>query len=687
MKLSRLLPRTWSAWVLLASVLCVALSAVHYARLYHFNVVDDAYISFQYAKNWTLGHGLVFNPGQRVEGYTNFLWIVLLTPLYALTGALSLDFTKAAILLNIAIALANLGLLHRVAMRLFRGDQLATSIVLVLCALDDSYRGYAMSAMENHLLIAVALATMLVWLQQPRGTPYWFGGLFALATMTRPDAILFAVAFVVGVGPRRMLSCENDPSAAPAPGSTAGAGGRTPLPRRAMLLGLAALLGTFVLLYGGYFLWRASYYDTLLPNTFYLKVGNTFGAVRRGITYTRHFFENHYYLPLVSVLSVGLVHVPAVRWLLLYLVGHTAYVIYVGGDFYEGHRFYVVLLPFYYLLCGACAAWLRPIVTGSRTWRWLQQRPAFFVPLVAICCGQAAAVLWTFTSRGYARGIYHNEILRWGPTVDNNVRYMKWLGTMAPPGASMVVGDIGASGFFANLVVVDAFGVVDPAVAHQQVPGFGRGKPGHEKHASDQMLLSRSPTYVKWGYIHGDLQPQGYFVFSDFPADVNVLGLWVRENRDRRWLLPRPALHFDPVELRDWELRGDAFRNVPTRGTPLGQSAVLGQAGAYINTFAPGLGDKATGRLVSSPFDLTGNLMLLRVGGGRDPARLRVSLLVDGKPVLSATGHGAEVLGRREWDIRPYSGKQGQIEIVDQTTEAWGHIMVDEVVQWNGPPP
>jgi hypothetical protein len=358
--------------------------------------------------------------------------------------------------------------------------------------------------------------------------------------------------------------------------------------------------------------------------------------------------------------------------------------VYVGGDFYEGHRFYVVLLPFAYLLCGACAAWLRTFVTGSRAWRWLQRRPAVFVPLLAVCCGQAAAVLWTFTTRGYSRGIYRNEILRWGPTVDNNVRYMKWLGTIAPPGASMVVGDIGAAGFFANLVVVDTYGVVDPAVAHQQVASFGRGKPGHEKHASDQALLARKPTYVKWGYIHGDLQPQGYFAFTDFPPDLDVPGLWVRENRDRRWLLPRPAMHFEPAELREWEVTGNAFRNMPTRGTPQGQSHVLGQSGAYLNTFVPGLGDKATGRALSPPFELEGNLLLLRVGGGRDPARLRVSLLVDGKPVMTTTGHGAEVLGRREWDIVPLRGKHGQLEIVDDSREPWGHIMVDEVVQWNG---
>nr|MBC8422663.1 hypothetical protein [bacterium] len=36
-------------------------------------VQEDAFISFRYAANLLDGHGLVFNPGERVEGYTNFL--------------------------------------------------------------------------------------------------------------------------------------------------------------------------------------------------------------------------------------------------------------------------------------------------------------------------------------------------------------------------------------------------------------------------------------------------------------------------------------------------------------------------------------------------------------------------------------------------------------------------------------
>src|SRR5262245_14911733 len=65
-------------WLAGAIALLFTAIALKYAFDYHFNAVDDAFISFRYARNLANGNGLVFNPGERVEGYTNFLWTVVL---------------------------------------------------------------------------------------------------------------------------------------------------------------------------------------------------------------------------------------------------------------------------------------------------------------------------------------------------------------------------------------------------------------------------------------------------------------------------------------------------------------------------------------------------------------------------------------------------------------------------------
>jgi len=40
--------------------------------------VDHAFFVYRYASNLARGEGFVFNPGERVEGVTCFLWTLLL---------------------------------------------------------------------------------------------------------------------------------------------------------------------------------------------------------------------------------------------------------------------------------------------------------------------------------------------------------------------------------------------------------------------------------------------------------------------------------------------------------------------------------------------------------------------------------------------------------------------------------
>jgi arabinofuranosyltransferase len=59
--------------VVVATLVLAALGLVAHALAYRF-VCDDAYISFRYAYNFAHHGELSYNRGERVEGYTNFLW-------------------------------------------------------------------------------------------------------------------------------------------------------------------------------------------------------------------------------------------------------------------------------------------------------------------------------------------------------------------------------------------------------------------------------------------------------------------------------------------------------------------------------------------------------------------------------------------------------------------------------------
>ena len=69
--------RPTNAAARLSGFVIVALPGVWQAWALRF-VQDDAYISWRYAENLARGLGLVWNEGEYVEGYTNFLWTVIL---------------------------------------------------------------------------------------------------------------------------------------------------------------------------------------------------------------------------------------------------------------------------------------------------------------------------------------------------------------------------------------------------------------------------------------------------------------------------------------------------------------------------------------------------------------------------------------------------------------------------------
>ena len=95
-----------------AAIIATAVLIPH-ARLFDF-VTDDAYISFRYARNLALSGQLVFNLGERVEGYTNFLWTVIL----ALGIKLGLGPVVLSRFLGVALGISTLAVVVRMSLRL-----------------------------------------------------------------------------------------------------------------------------------------------------------------------------------------------------------------------------------------------------------------------------------------------------------------------------------------------------------------------------------------------------------------------------------------------------------------------------------------------------------------------------------------------------------------------------------------
>lgn len=133
----------------------------------------------------------------------------------------------------------------------------------------------------------------------------------------------------------------------------------------------------------------------------------------------------------------------------------------------------------------------------------------------------------------------------------------------------------------------------------------------------------------------------------------------------------------------DWKVvSGSALGTQPAEGTLPDQQKVAGFEGKHlINTFKDG--DDSQGVLVSPEFTIARPCILFRIGGGRDPQNLVLTLdLLDGgkaKTVRSATGKDTERLVESWWDVAEFQGKRARLSVQDRKTGPWGHLNVDYI--------
>jgi hypothetical protein len=652
-------------WALLFSVCAVVAVAEYDAYQMQWNVSDDAMTSMQYAKNLARGNGLVFNVGERVDGYTNFLWVLFMTPLYAFCHALGVSFVPALIHATVLIAAACVVLVYAIAIRHVQ-QPLAVWIALLFSVVDNAFTTWAGLGLEVHFLaLFMLLALYFQGSVLPRRSVY--AGLALLAAhLTRPDAALFCAAFLGSEGIEAALALfGRDRQRA------------LEVVRR---IGITALC--WLLPFAGYFAWHYAYYGFPFPNTYYVKLGGDIDAWARGFAYVRDFLEVRWYLPLLGVFAIARVGDRVVRTLLLYLPAHTLYVAYVGGDFMPGHRFFVPELPLFGLLLAAGADQLFSLERREFSPRFLLRiglSRTFVAGFVSAAVIAGYALLAVSQREG---GAIETALRIWRDDHSRQRRLMRFLKERVAPGSTFATGLIGHTGFLGDFRVIDTCAIIDPVIAHREVPNFGRGPAGHEKTAPVEYILAKKPDYIGVYVLPVDLWPHGYYLDVDLPPDT-VDGVWTRDTRHERGEFGR---RFDFENSAGFHVSGRAFDALPSRGSHRGQGAIVGALAGFVNSFHPTLGNAATGTLTLPAFVLSGDELSFRIAGGADPERLKLALVIDGREVLKATGRNSDAMGRRAWDIRPYRGQRASLTIVDAATEPWGYLAVDEIDEWRAGP-
>lgn len=145
---------------------------------------------------------------------------------------------------------------------------------------------------------------------------------------------------------------------------------------------------------------------------------------------------------------------------------------------------------------------------------------------------------------------------------------------------------------------------------------------------------------------------------------------------------------FESGTYDDWKVTGDAFGNIPqtleTIGSYQGRINAVGKYFVNSHNIRNGgdvaYGDSLTGTLVSQPFMIDFDAIEFLIGGGAHRDLTCVNLVIDGKPVLSATGKNNNQMSLNTWDVRPFIGKEAKIEVIDNHKSSWGNIGIDRIV-------
>lgn len=303
-------------------------------------IQDDAFISFRYAENLVAGHGLTWNAGEAtpVEGYTNFLWVILMAGFHAL----NFDLVLSSMWLGLILGLGTLLLSYRLSLLISRPDESRTTALLAVLLLGTNYTfssymtGGLETQLQTFLIVLSAYCAFRIREDAGRvsnGRVLFLSVVFSLAVMTRLDTALFCLVLYIFT----ILSF-----------------GKNTAPVHNERIKIGYLTVPAVLIVGVWLFFKIVYYGDILPNTFYVKaVNNTFDSFVIGASYLWFFLLEYslfIFIVLLPIYFRKLFSNSAYRVVLLIsIVLWSLYVAKVGGDFME-FRFMVPVLPFTYIL-------------------------------------------------------------------------------------------------------------------------------------------------------------------------------------------------------------------------------------------------------------------------------------------------------------------------------------------------
>lgn len=460
-------------------------------------VGEDAFIFFRYVDNLVNGHGLVFNIGERVEGFTSPLWVFFLAGI-----RLATNFELRQISIFVGLFLSTLSIL--IILFFDNSKKLFLPIGVILLIANSAFRDFATSGFETSLtyILLTALAILVkknhIW-----KNPLYIGILSSLLVLNRPESLLFVFYIFIVLCINGIILIRTKASSI-----------------KTVINKLVYFLLPVILLVGGYQIFRMGYFASMLPNTFYAKKGGDF-YMTQGVFYLKDFVSAYWFSFAIIFLGItilirsrfpfkvskiffdGEIHVFIMSLLPL------LYVLYSGGDYMHGRS----LLMTYLLICIAINNIFEKYIKTTFI--------SFFyttISITIICLISVSQIPITNSAGkqingikderfhfgfGYEKGKfkeYFKERISGQFNWANRGYYYREVSDALDLPISVVMGNIGFFGYAAEENVnVMGSSLADPYLSRFSIKK--RGTIGHEGEAHHNYVLSRKPNFAYTPFV------------------------------------------------------------------------------------------------------------------------------------------------------------------------------------------
>ncbi len=224
--------------------------------------VDDAFITYRYSKNFANSYGLVYNKGERSEGYTNFLMVLIC----AFFEYLHINIEYSTKIMNIFLGILTIFVLNQLSNKFLKNSFLPSFFL----SITPGFVIWTAGGLETILYIFLMIVSFFLLLCEIEKKKFSYSSLFfLLLSLTRVEGIIFFLFALIYKSTikgyyRRYWKKE-------------------------ML---------FLIFYCFYFIFRVFYFGLFFPLTFYVKVNKN---LIDNLSYILWFFED-LILPFIFIL-------------------------------------------------------------------------------------------------------------------------------------------------------------------------------------------------------------------------------------------------------------------------------------------------------------------------------------------------------------------------------------------------